>query len=158
VVYFTEYSSPLTLPATQRASSLSADDLTMGMDPNGMRWDMRTVGSRSTRGVLHDNDNYAGAQRLRRRVCLPQGMPPGASQARWRAGTRCHARVARALPWPPSSYDWSRTRARRRGGEALERVSEGDWPSASVVTRVFGNWAAAREAVDAEAQSATGPS
>ena len=40
----------------------------------------------------------------------------------------------------PSSYDWSRTHARRRGGEALERLREGDWPSASVVTDVYGSW------------------
>ena len=40
----------------------------------------------------------------------------------------------------PTSYDWSRTHARRRGGEPLERLNGGDWPSASVVTCVFGNW------------------
>jgi hypothetical protein len=34
----------------------------------------------------------------------------------------------------PSSYDWSRTHARRRGGEALERLAQGHWPPASVVT------------------------
>jgi AraC-like DNA-binding protein len=46
----------------------------------------------------------------------------------------------------PSSYDWSRTHARRRGGEALERLADGGWPSASVVGNVFGSWAAARAA------------
>ena len=50
----------------------------------------------------------------------------------------------------PSSYDWSRTHARRRGGEALARLAEGDWPSASVVAGVFGRWAAAREAAASE--------
>jgi hypothetical protein len=49
----------------------------------------------------------------------------------------------------PSSYDWSRTHARRRGGEALKRLSEGDWPSASVVTDLFGGWDAARVAAAA---------
>jgi Homeodomain-like domain len=44
----------------------------------------------------------------------------------------------------PSSYDWSRTHARRRGGDALGRLARGDWPAASVVTRLFGNWALAR--------------
>jgi AraC-like DNA-binding protein len=44
----------------------------------------------------------------------------------------------------PSSYDWSRTHARRRGGEALERLARGEWPAPSVVTRLFGTWAAAR--------------
>ena len=43
----------------------------------------------------------------------------------------------------PSSYDWSRTHARGRGGEALKRLTEGEWPAASVVSRVFGAWAAA---------------
>ena len=47
----------------------------------------------------------------------------------------------------PSSYDWSRTHARRRGGEALRRLNEGSWPSASVVTSVCGSWSAARSAV-----------
>ena len=46
----------------------------------------------------------------------------------------------------PSSYDWSRTHARRRGGQALERLATGDWPAASVVTGLFGTWAAARTA------------
>jgi AcrR family transcriptional regulator len=66
----------------------------------------------------------------------------------------------------PSSYDWSRTHARRRGGEALERLREGDWPSASVVTDVYGSWKAARAAAAgqsveprvAERRSPNGPS
>ena len=73
---------------------------------------------------------------------------PGAIERRW---TR--ERVVDAmLEWRrrygrlPSSYDWSRTRARRRGGEALKRLAEGDWPAASVVSRVFGAWAVASAA------------
>ncbi|HET6865566.1 MAG TPA: sigma-70 region 4 domain-containing protein, partial [Solirubrobacteraceae bacterium] len=57
---------------------------------------------------------------------------PGAIERRW---TR--ERVIEAmLDWRrrygrlPSSYDWSRTHARRRGGEALERLARGDWPAA----------------------------
>jgi hypothetical protein len=46
----------------------------------------------------------------------------------------------------PSSYDWSRTHARRRGGEALARLGEGDWPSASVGAGIYGSWRAARMA------------
>ena len=71
---------------------------------------------------------------------------PGAIERRWTrervldAMREWRARYGRL----PSSYDWSRTHARRRGGEALERLSDGDWPPASVVTRVFGSWAAAR--------------
>ncbi|MGB0094438.1 MAG: hypothetical protein WBP81_18150 [Solirubrobacteraceae bacterium] len=56
------------------------------------------------------------------------------------------------LPWDaqygrvPTSYDWSRTHARRRGGEALERLAGTVWPSAGVVAPLFGTWAAARAA------------
>jgi hypothetical protein len=67
---------------------------------------------------------------------------PGAIERRW---TR--ERVIEAmLDWRrqygrlPSSYDWSVTHARRRGGEALERLRSGAWPAASVVTDVFGTW------------------
>jgi AcrR family transcriptional regulator len=73
---------------------------------------------------------------------------PGAIERRW---TR--ERVLGAMwEWRqrygrlPSSYDWSRTHATRRGGEAVERLSDGDWPSPSVVTRVYGSWEAARAA------------
>jgi hypothetical protein len=43
----------------------------------------------------------------------------------------------------PTSYDWSRTHARRRGGEALQRLAGREWPAASVVSRLFGAWAIA---------------
>ncbi len=73
---------------------------------------------------------------------------PGAIERRW---TR--ERVLDAmLEWRarygglPSSYDWSRTSAGCRGGDALARLRQGDWPSASVVTSVFGSWANARAA------------
>jgi len=73
---------------------------------------------------------------------------PGAIERRW---TR--ARVLAAMrEWRarygrlPSSYDWSRTHARRRGGDAIERLAGGEWPAASVVTALFGTWAAARDA------------
>jgi hypothetical protein len=77
---------------------------------------------------------------------------PGAIERRW---TR--ERVVEAmLDWRrrygglPSSYDWSRTHARRRGRRALERLNEGDWPSASVVSGIFGTWAAALTAAAEE--------
>jgi len=73
---------------------------------------------------------------------------PGAIERRW---TR--ERVLDAMrEWRdryerlPSSYDWSRTHARRRGGEALRRLASGDWPAASVVTALYGSWATALEA------------
>ena len=43
----------------------------------------------------------------------------------------------------PTSYDWSRTHARRRGGQALTRLADGDWPSPATVTDLYGSWAAA---------------
>ena len=78
---------------------------------------------------------------------------PGAIERRWTRGLV----ISAMLEWRerygrlPSSYDWSRTHARRRGGEALERLARGDWPAASVVTRLFGTWAAARAVALAEA-------
>jgi AraC-like DNA-binding protein len=67
---------------------------------------------------------------------------PGAIERRW---TR--ERILEAMrEWRdrfgqlPSSHDWSRTHAPRRGGEALARLSDGDWPSASVVTAAFERW------------------
>ena len=78
---------------------------------------------------------------------------PGAIARRWtRDEVLAAMRAWRALyGWPPSSYDWSRTHARRRGGEALDRIQKGDWPSGSVVTRVLGSWAEARAVAAADA-------
>ncbi len=44
---------------------------------------------------------------------------------------------------PPSSTDWSRTHARRRGGEPLKRLQSAEWPSPSTVIDIYGTWAAA---------------
>ncbi len=73
---------------------------------------------------------------------------PGAIERRW---TR--ERVLAAMrEWRerygrlPSSYDWSRTHARRRGGDALARLAKGEWPAASVVSDRFETWGAARAA------------
>jgi AraC-like DNA-binding protein len=44
---------------------------------------------------------------------------------------------------PPSSTDWSRTHAVRRGGEALRRLRNGNWPPPSTVVDLYGSWAAA---------------
>jgi hypothetical protein len=70
---------------------------------------------------------------------------PGAVERRWTrelvldAIRKWRVRYGRL----PSSYDWSGTHARRRGGEALERLKDGDWPSPGVVTKLFGDWLAA---------------
>ena len=73
---------------------------------------------------------------------------PGAIERRW-TRERVLAAMREWRDWHgrlPSSYDWSATHVRRRGGEPLERLAQGDWPAASVVSRVFGSWVAAREA------------
>jgi len=74
---------------------------------------------------------------------------PGAIERKW---TR-ELVVEAMLDWLdryrrlPSSYDWSRTHARRRGGQALARLRAGEWPSASLVTDLFGSWQAARRLI-----------
>ena len=39
---------------------------------------------------------------------------------------------------PPSSYDWSRTHAHRRGGQALKRLQDENWPASSTLTDLYG--------------------
>ena len=77
---------------------------------------------------------------------------PGAIEQRWtRDEVLAAMRAWRALYGRlPSSYDWSSTHARGRGGEAAQRLRAGDWPSASVVGAVFGTWRAARSAYEDE--------
>ena len=64
---------------------------------------------------------------------------PGAIEPRWTRESVLDAISAWRTQYGrlPSSYDWSRTHARRRGGEELRRLNEGDWPSPSVVTGVY---------------------
>ena len=58
---------------------------------------------------------------------------PGAIARQWtRERSRKAMRAWRArYGAAPSSYDWSRTHARRRGGEALKRLQAGEWPAPS---------------------------
>ena len=80
-------------------------------------------------------DAYAYCKRCR----------PGAIVRQWtRERVRGAMRAWRArYGAAPSSYDWSRTHALRRGGEALERVQAGEWPAPSTVIDLYGSWAAA---------------
>ena len=84
---------------------------------------------------------------------------PGAIKRRWtreRVLDAMREWRARYRRWP-SSYDWSVTHARRRGGEEFERLRDGGWPPASVVTAVCGSWLAARtEAEGREDRSRSG--
>lgn len=43
-----------------------------------------------------------------------------------------------------SSYNWSGSHARRRGGTALARYESGDWPTGPVIRRLYGSAANAR--------------
>jgi hypothetical protein len=40
----------------------------------------------------------------------------------------------------PTSYDWSRTHAHRRGGEGRQRIARGESPAASAPTHSLGTW------------------
>jgi hypothetical protein len=60
-----------------------------------------------------------------------------------RTGARGDARLACRYGSPPSSYDWSSTHARRRGGEALKPLRAGEWPAPSTVIDLYVSWAAA---------------
>ncbi len=82
---------------------------------------------------------------------------PGAIASRWtqelvlEAMRQWHGRYGRL----PSSDDWSRTHAARRGGGALNRLNNREWPSASVVGHLFGSWEKARVAARAAAPKAS---
>jgi hypothetical protein len=82
---------------------------------------------------------------------------PGAIEHRW-TGERVFEAM---LDWReqygrlPSSYDWSRTHARARGGEAERRLAAGHWPSSSVVSTLFETWSAARMAAGSEVEVST---
>jgi hypothetical protein len=74
--------------------------------------------------------------------CKPQSLPTWTRE------------LVRAAHWAwyerfgfvASSYDWSGTHARRRGGTALARFEAGDWPSGPVIRRLYGTHAEARAA------------
>ena len=85
-----------------------------------------------------------------------KGCHPGAIAPEWtREQVREAMRVWQQLyGTSPSSYDWSRTHASRRAGEALSRLRDGTWPAASTVSDVYGSWAAARADAFPESQMA----
>ena len=85
--------------------------------------------------VFRDTTRHAYCKR-----CHPGAIAPQWTRERVREAMRAwRARYGAA----PSSYDWSRTHARRRGGEALKRLQAGEWPASSTVTDLYGAWAAA---------------
>jgi hypothetical protein len=111
-----------------------------------------------------DHDIVTGepGDRKRSRRVWEGGVGEGPARAprRRRTSARCHPGAIapiRTSEWvrssirewrqrygrPPSSTDWSRTHAARRGGDALKRLRDGDWPSPSTVIDLYGTWAAA---------------
>jgi hypothetical protein len=72
--------------------------------------------------------------------CKPQSLPVWTRERVRAAHRRWYERYGSVA----SSYDWSGTHARRRGGAALERYRNGDWPSGSVIGRLCGSAAEAR--------------
>jgi len=79
--------------------------------------------------------------------CHPGAIAPRRTRAWVRAAMRAWRDLYGRLP---SSTDWSRTHARRRGGEALQRLQEGDWPAPSTVIDLYGTWSVARADAFAE--------
>ena len=80
-------------------------------------------------------DAYAYCKRCRPGAIERQWTPERVREAMraWRASYGA----------APSTYDWSRTHACRRGGEALKRLQAGEWPAPSTVIDLYGSWARA---------------
>ena len=70
---------------------------------------------------------------------------PGAAARKWTRERVREAmrRWAELYGRAPSSYDWSRTHARRRGAQAMRRLERGEWPAPATVSGLYGTWAAA---------------
>ena len=83
-------------------------------------------------------DAYAYCKR-----CHPGAIAPEWTREQVREAMRAWKQLYGS---PPTSYDWSRTHASRRGREALRRLQDREWPPASTVSDVYGSWAAARAA------------
>ena len=92
---------------------------------------------------LRRADEPAGRQGGRVRIL--QALPSRGDRAAMdpRAGREAMRAWRARYGAAPSSYDWSRTHARRRGGEALKRLQAGEWPAPSTVIDLYGSWAAA---------------
>ena len=84
--------------------------------------------------------NGKGDAYLYCRRCRPGAAAPKWTRERVREAMRRWAQLYRA---PPSSYDWSRTHARRRGERAVRRLQDGEWPAPATVSTLYGTWAAA---------------
>jgi hypothetical protein len=75
------------------------------------------------------------------KACNPGAAAPKLTREAVRQAMRLWRSLYGAAP---SSYDWSRTHARKRGGDALARLNEADWPPPATVIDLYGTWAEAR--------------
>jgi hypothetical protein len=92
-------------------------------------------------GALTQPRNGNGDAYAHCKTCHPGAMAPKWTRERVRDAMRTWDERYGTLP---SSYDWSRTHAKRRAGPALARLAGGDWPIPGTVTDLCGTWAAAR--------------
>ena len=88
----------------------------------------------SARGGKHDAYEYC-------KRCHPGAITPVWTREQVREAMRAWQK---RYGTPPSSYDWSRTHASKRAGDALSRLQDATWPTASTVSDLYGSWAAAR--------------
>jgi hypothetical protein len=119
------------------------------------------VSTSTVREYLRDPDGAAARARRSGRpagICARCGAGVGAPRGarRFRLCPACAAaaraswtttRVIEAyrcwqarFGYPPTSTDWSRTHAVRRGGASLERHRSGRWPTSSTIARLYGGW------------------
>jgi len=132
------------------------------------------VAPSTVRDYLSDPDSEKARRRLARRprgACSVCGRETGSSRgarvfntcrncarrrrARW---TREIAIDAYCAWWArfsvePTSTEWNRTHAARRGDDAIQRFVSGRWPTSTVIVRLFGSWA--RFAVAARSRAAS---
>ncbi len=90
---------------------------------------------------------HAAAQRQGRRLRVLQGLPSRRDRAALDPRSACSTRCASGATATDGCRPRTTGRARTRAGAAARRSSgwrSGDWPAASVVTSLFGTWAAAR--------------
>jgi hypothetical protein len=112
-------------------------------DPTGERaraTKARYRGTCELCGAATSGADGKGRASRRCQRCKPQSLPEW-SRAKVRAA---HRRWYALYGFVASSYDWSATHARRRGGAAMDRYRSGDWPSGSVIRRLYGSPAEAR--------------
>jgi hypothetical protein len=112
-------------------------------DPTGERaraTKARYRGTCECCGTATSGADGKGRASRRCQRCKPQSLPIWTRDQVRAAHRRWYERYG----FVASSYDWSATHARRRGGAALERYQSGHWPSGSVIRRLYGSAADAR--------------